>query len=291
LFALPGGSSLALLAGGLAKLTPTGALDRSFGFGTGIIPDRAFGMVAAIDSVAVQPDGRIVLGVVRAKSTGGLETVVYRHLPSGERDLTFNSGSGEILLPISGAEVRSNKIVIGAGGGILVGGRRDSQTFVARLTPGGQMDAAFGNGGVRTFDVSPTATESVLSMLEAADGSVLVGGSSPFLARLTPGGALDPAFGGDGVVEQPLPTGWRIRGGAYISLAPDGRVLMFSGGSPSPDDTDDVTLTRYNADGSRDATFRARPTASSEPTSHCRSAPWSAARRSSRKARSSTPEV
>ncbi len=64
-------------------------------------------------------------------------------------------------------------------------------------------------------------------------------------------GGLDPAFGGDGIVQTPL-TG---AGGGEVVLQPDGKIVV--AGFAEVGSSDDFALTRYNADGSLDAGFGA----------------------------------
>jgi uncharacterized delta-60 repeat protein len=78
-----------------------------------------------------------------------------------------------------------------------------------------------------------------------ADGKIVAAGGTT-LTRWTSNGSLDTTFGSAGVVVQE--GGWNI---GSLVLQPDGKIVV-AGGSPYPSD---FTLTRYNSDGSLDATF------------------------------------
>jgi uncharacterized delta-60 repeat protein len=128
--------------------------------------------------------------------------------------------------------------------------RRESDLFAARLTPTGQYDLGFGEGGIVTVDFG--GLDLGRSMLVGADGSVLLGGSStalgdslclrfggfcretPVLARLHPDGTLDAGFGDggkvwlDAVAEPFVPFG-AGRGVGMLTALPDGGVLAGGG--------------------------------------------------------------
>jgi uncharacterized delta-60 repeat protein len=147
-------------------------------------PTFAAGAVAA-RAVAVQPDGRVVVGGSRLT---GL-------LASGANDTSFTSTQG----PTSTAEVFSC-VAVQADGRLVVGGAFGSLggaslRGLARLLSDGKVDSSFvarvggGQWEVQALEVEP-------------DGSLLVGGTfetindvpSAGLARLRPDGTLDPWF-------------------------------------------------------------------------------------------------
>src|SRR4051794_4839018 len=73
--------------------------------------------------------------------------------------------------------------------------------------------------------------------------------------RLTPsGGALDPTFGSGGAVTLPLRAGSSSTAtNTPVAVQADGRVLALRGVTSSP--SNQLALTRLNANGSLDATF------------------------------------
>jgi uncharacterized delta-60 repeat protein len=126
-----------------------------------------------------------------------------------------------------------------------------TQAFVTRYTTTGAVDTTFGTNGRAVLPVArfPWA----LTLLLQADGKIVVGGATriagpvnyfdhAFIARLLPTGALDPAFGGAGVIETKGNTG-------TVALAPGGAILQVSTSATGFD------LARYDATGTLDATF------------------------------------
>ncbi len=157
----------------IARLLPDGTLDPTFHAPSNI----TFNAYA----VAVQPDGRIVLG-------GGFDKVddlnvgrILRLLPDGSLDSTFRAGVG------AGFNIRSlflqpdNKIVIG---GEFNAYDNLPQNRVARLNPDGTLD--------RTLNVGTGANNIVMSLVPQPDGGIAAGGfftafngtPAPYVARM-----------------------------------------------------------------------------------------------------------
>jgi uncharacterized delta-60 repeat protein len=166
----------------LARLTPDGRLDRSFGGGDGTailgIHNRACCPPAAI---AVQRDGRIVL----AGNGGPFHTPrVYlaRYRPDGRLDRSFGRAGVEApLLPWRLSYV--NDVAVGRDGSIFTVGRgaatrRNRRGFayaVFRNRPDGSPDQSFGKRGLLTLRFGDQSSAG--AVLAQPDGSVLTGGS------------------------------------------------------------------------------------------------------------------
>jgi hypothetical protein len=127
-------------------------------------------------------------------------SLLTRLLPTGAVDPSFNGGS---LVAVPGGGVSG--MIANADGTVVV----DATTAVVRYTPAGALDTSFGTGGVApitgfTAPISPfpLPQPSVVQtdMLPApGDSAVLFDvGNAGVVAgeRLTPTGAIDPAFGG-----------------------------------------------------------------------------------------------
>jgi len=137
----------------------------------------------------------------------------------GQLDPTF-SNDGRIIL----RDARAVEVRLQADGKVLV---VDANGEVRRYTGMGTLDRTYGGGdGKVQTDVAAIAAET------RADGSLLVmgpmAGSVSFgLARLTPGGAFDRSFGGDGRVE-------RASGAAFtpsdVAIGPGGRIYVVGSG-------------------------------------------------------------
>jgi len=219
----------------LARLHSTGVLDNSFGIGGLVVHDRTTENDAAqIDSVGIQSDGKIVVGVIGGPSitlsdlAAGKAWVITRYLPTGAVDTAFGSilGANRFLIGLT----------VDASDRILVSGRLafdlvTNDVVVARYLPGGALDANFGSGGSCVF--GPNAKDQAMSTPAVmADGrivfSVLLRPSTtdvPHAVRLTAAGALDGSFGSAGISD-PLQVGDLSNFARSVSIAPDGDVIV-----------------------------------------------------------------
>ncbi len=186
--------------GGLLRLNANGTVDRSF-VGTSTL--------GTVRDFAVQPDGKIV---VVGEFTAPVNRVA-RLNANGSLDNTFTVGTGANAT-VYAVALQSDGAVVIAGNFTTFNGT--GRTRVARLTSNGALDSGFNPG------TGPNAT--VRDLTIAADGSVYVGGSFSLVAdtararfaRLTPTGALDPAY----------PDAQLDNNVFSLNLQPDGHVLV-----------------------------------------------------------------
>jgi uncharacterized delta-60 repeat protein len=108
----------------------------------------------------------------------------------------------------------------------------NSEIFVARFTPSGDLDPSFGTGGVLRHD--PTAgIDEGKALAVLADGRIIAAGfrgelgpgtGDTMLIRLRPDGQLDPAFGTGG--EAVASGGAGLDKAQGVALQPDGRAVI-----------------------------------------------------------------
>lgn len=189
-------------------------------------------------AVAVQADGKILIGGNFTSYDGMSYNRIIRLNSDGSPDNSFLSGSG-FSSPYFMTFV--NKIIIQPDGKILVAGFIDSYDGtsiggVVRLMPNGVIDNTF----------SSTAL-APLAMELQADGKIVVGTSdfSAILVRLNSDGSLDgswnPGSGPDNSVKT-------------IAIQPDGKILI-GGNFSSYNSTPFPYITRLNTDGTLDTSF------------------------------------
>ena len=165
---LLGGSSGVFIHGSpvlLARLDPDGTPDPSF-----TCPLQPNGGVSAL---ALQPDGRILVGGFLQPGPGEPGLGLVRLKPDGAFDPTFIS---EVRL-CSDCDVRT--LVLDPQGRILIGGRFDrlndtSQTLVARVNPDGTLDSTFQASMYKYPETGEG--EFVSSMVLQPDGRLLIAG-------------------------------------------------------------------------------------------------------------------
>ncbi len=141
----------------LVKYTSTGALDTSFGGGTGKVTTDISGADNALD-MAVQADGKIILGGYN----GSFNTTLVRYNVNGSLDTSFGSG-GKVTTNIAsgsfieGLAVRPDGRIV-AGITATVGGNRDFG--VISYLPDGSIDPLFNSSSItNTLDGTSTYIE------------------------------------------------------------------------------------------------------------------------------------
>jgi uncharacterized delta-60 repeat protein len=156
-----------------ARLLQNGRLDPSFGrrgIVTVAIGDTALGF-----SVAVQPDGRIILaGNAYAPR---LVAATVRLLPNGVLDPTYGR-RGIAKLPVA---LGINAMTLQPDGDILLGGVGAS---AIRLLPNGSPDPTFGRAGIATVALGDTG--GAANGITLAPGrKIVLAGAAQFLGRIT----------------------------------------------------------------------------------------------------------
>lgn len=149
----------------LVRLNADGTSDSSF--------TAALEPNGAIRALALQPDGRILVGGVLQPAMGSPGLGLVRLQADGALDPTFNS---DVRL-CSDCDVRA--LALDAEGRILIGGRFDRlngevQTLVARVNPDGSLDDTF-QASIYKYPETGEG-EFVSSMALQPDGRLLVAG-------------------------------------------------------------------------------------------------------------------
>jgi uncharacterized delta-60 repeat protein len=185
--------------------------------------------------MAVQPDGKILVGGYFNLLAGESRNSIGRLNADGALDMTFNPGADGWL----------SSLAVQVGGKILVGGNftllaAQNRTNLARLNPDGTVDTAFDPGVIDS---------AVYSLALQPDGKILVGGyfstfggqSRNKVARVNADGTLDSTF-------NPTPG---IDYVYCVVLQADGKVLVGGQAAQIPGNV----ISRLNVDGTLDASF------------------------------------
>jgi uncharacterized delta-60 repeat protein len=223
----------------VARLTPAGALDPSFGVaGIATLPPAAAGGYA----VSALANGDLLSRGNARLATGRGGQLLVRLLPSGALDPTFNGGAPVPLVAGTGLAFG---VLPNPDGTVVV----DLGGALARYTPAGALDPTFGAGGIA--QVGPN---DLSQLLPAPAGAVIVVHQSDLapghqqVERVSATGAVDPTlggpsglsltlgFGGGGstflVSQRPLPqpplAQNTFRAGLYLVRA-DGSYLVVGG--------------------------------------------------------------
>ncbi|OGB70983.1 MAG: hypothetical protein A2486_07685 [Burkholderiales bacterium RIFOXYC12_FULL_65_23] len=262
-------------ADGNADGTPDGVVQVSFGNGDD-----------AVDAIAIQQDGKIVVAGDTTSNTGNgsQNMVVARVNANGSLDATFGAGTadgtpdGVVSLSLGAGNDEAKAVAIQANGKIVIAGNtigsdNSSNIAVARLNGDGSLDAAFGVGnadgtpdGVVAVSLS-NGDDKAKAVALQADGKILVGGvtlaadnsSNVAVARLNSDGTADASFGAgtadgtpDGSVSVSFGAGDDKLKGLVVQA--DGKILI-AGSNTAADGSTNAVVARFNSNGALDSSF------------------------------------
>ncbi|MBL7899675.1 MAG: T9SS type A sorting domain-containing protein [Crocinitomicaceae bacterium] len=245
----------------VARYNIDGSLDNTFS-GNGKVTadfdnDWDYGI-----SMALQADGKIVLGGYRYEMTTDYDFALARFTTDGVLDNTFSSDGktttdfGFFQDYISEIAIQPDGKIVASGFGIS-GVTYFEDFCIARYNVSGSLDASFGTGGKVMTEVAAYSDECWAMALQP-DGKILIGGFSDTspdekmaVLRYNPDGTLDSSFDGDGVALLTLmglaPAAQRI------FVKSDGKILI--AGSIYNGSNDDFFLLQLNDDGTPDISF------------------------------------
>jgi uncharacterized delta-60 repeat protein len=194
----------------------------------------------AVSSIAVQADGKILIGGLFTSVNGTPYNRLARLNADGTLDTTFND-------PAANGQV--NCIALQPDGKILIGGWFDTvggtpYHYVARLNPDGTVDPSFND---------PNASSWVYSLAIQLDGHIVIGGvftitnmiqTNRYIARLNTDGTLDTNFTNPNANGQV----------SCLALQADGKILV-GGSFTTVSNVNHKYIARLNSGGTVDNTF------------------------------------
>lgn len=237
------------------RYNSNGSLDTSFSGDGGVLTDIGFGSTDFATCVAVQSDGKIVVGGYTNASGTGTDLLLLRYNTNGTLDTSFGDG-GRILYNITTDEQVAAVAIQPDGKIILVGTIfiGSSPDFCAiRFKKDGSPDATFkgGSSGFYSFGGNDFATSVALQK----DGKIVIGGYTNTnvndfaLVRLLPDGTFDNTFDTDGKVT--INAGSDDRAAA-VKIQSDGKILV---AGTTVTGSDNFILARLNSNGTPDLPF------------------------------------
>lgn len=269
----------------IVRYNADGSFDSSFGKSEDGTPDGVVNISLGegndfATSVAVQPDGKIVVGGYHEEGSS-TNIVALRVNADGTLDQGFGTAAdgtenGIVNISLGDGNDIGRSVALTSDGKIVLAGDSvakdgSSNMVVARLNADGSPDGTFGlsdaDGTPEGFvAVSLGEGNDIANDVEiAADGKVVVSGthgpegnSNMAVLRLNADGTLDEGFGTaddgtpNGVVSLSFGDGSDIARG--LAVTADGKVLV-AGDSKSKDGSTNIIIARLNADGSLDEAF------------------------------------
>jgi len=268
----------------LVRHNADGTLDTGFGT-SGIVttPTPTGWTSASATTVAVQPaDSKIVVAAVvfngpSGSTTGSTGIVLLRYNTDGKLDTGFGTGASGLATPLpigSGFPGDTCGLVLQPDGKpVVVGASSDGKIVLARYTIAGILDTTFGDtsSGITTTPLNTLAGDSDIGLSPSiglqSGGQIIVASvagksfgppANHVVLRYGTTGALDTTFGaaaggivitdvaGGGNVD--FPNALAVQSNDKIVVAGHANVDVNTGAS-------DISLVRYNADGSLDTSF------------------------------------
>jgi uncharacterized delta-60 repeat protein len=204
----------------LARYTPNGSLDTSFGNG-GTVVTQVSGGNADLAGVAIQADGKIV-----ATGGGGGYFTLARYNGNGTLDSTFGSGGlvQTTFLLANGTQAggAGHAIAVQPNGEIVAAGNLNNEAAVVRYNPDGSLDSTFGQGGM----VLESQPSNFGTIALTSTGQIVVGGAQ-IVDRLNADGTPDQSFGNGGAATVNLGRGAIMD----LALQADGNIVIGAGNS------------------------------------------------------------
>ena len=257
----------------IARLTADGRLDA--GFGRAGVATSAFpGSRAEAFDLVVQPDGGIVAGGVAATPAGEPgDFALARFTAAGAPDPGFGN-DGLVTTPAAGFAGIAD-LEPGPGGSIVAAGPGTdgglAKLAVARYSPAGGLDGAFGAGGTayaavpgREAAAATGAAIDTLGRITTVGFSATAAAPAELqvaAARMSIDGQLDPGFGRGGIWSAPLGEGAAFANGA--AALPAGRTLAW--GSALASRRWALAVVRFDAAGRPDPAWSGDGLATSLP--------------------------
>ncbi|MBK9438372.1 MAG: VCBS repeat-containing protein [Chloracidobacterium sp.] len=251
----------------VTRFNTDGSLDSSFGFGgrmtTSIIP----GLVAS--SMAIQPDGKIIVAGSRITSTREFFALVRLNI-DGSLDNTFDT-DGVVTTTVSAGTDRASAVMLQGTKILVVGTARPiglANFAIVRYNSDGSLDSSFDTDGIVITNIEGGSLQSYATAVGLLPGNpgtgvpdrIVVGGSSQTnkfaAARYNLDGSLDTSFDGDGKVTVQVGSSYGGATGMLIQASGSvTRKVILTGFSSNIEGQDDFELVRLNLNGSLDTTF------------------------------------
>lgn len=241
------------------RLLSNGVMDPDFG--TEGVATTLVGSSGLAYCMALQPDGRILVGGTCAEGIA-----LARYMPDGSLDPSFGNG-GTLVIAVGYVNAEAAGIALLPDGRIMVCGSAlmhnatndtyEQDLVLLRLLQNGTGDPTFGDDGLLTYtDEQDAGNEMGRAIVLQPDGQSVVSGlwyntvdnTQHFLtARFNADGILDPEFGNNGVALTNIGSNYtEVRD---VALQPDGKILVVGS------NYQDIVLARYHGNGQLDMTF------------------------------------
>lgn len=256
-------SILFLSATGMLYSQTPGTFDTSFSQDGYHV--EAINNMDGLQDIFIQDDQKIIGVGMSWDSQFIARAYAMRFLPNGDFDPDFGT-DGIFIFELNFEAIIYKCLVDSEGRIVLAGATTDYNGYrllLLRLNSDGTLDDSFGDGGVVEQQVSTAqqfSEDFAYGLNIDANDNILISGTSddenyikrPVVVRFTSAGALDTNFGVNGVAT--IPVGEGSSSFNDIEIQDDGKIIA-GGNFGNTIFWGVLLLTRFNEDGSIDATF------------------------------------
>ena len=234
----------------MARYNLDGSLDTSFGTGGKV--STTPGLSDFANSIAIQADGKIIVGSTASAGFG-----LARYNTNGSLDTTFGT-AGKVttaIYVVPGYDSLSAIVIQADGKIVAVGSANPTFDFaMVRYNANGSLDTTFGTGGKVTTDIGGIDSGKAIAI--QSDGKIVAAGtggaSGSALVRYNTNGSLDTTFGTGGKVTTVTAGSLEY---AYAVVIQDDSKIVTVGTRLIAGSSGVFSLARYNTNGSLDTTF------------------------------------
>lgn len=245
----------------LARFNSDGTPDESFDGDGKVVMNFGPGS-NMINSILVQPDGKILAAGVGSDGINPTTFALARFTSSGSADNTFDT-DGKLTTTFDAYGGSAVSLALQPDGKIIAagnseGGLTGNNFAIARYNSNGTPDNSFSGDGKLTTSIDPTySTDQLCSISHLADGKILAVGNTVTnlgeaisIARYHSNGTTDNSFDGDGIATAYLD--FTINELNGMCLNTNGSIVTAGKTTSSPSD---FAIGRFHANGSPDLSF------------------------------------
>ena len=239
----------------IARFNTDGTLDTSFATGGWFMTDID-GSLAYIQKIALQNDGKIVMGGFAIGAGGRYRMAAARIHADGTLDNSFGTG-GKVSFNFGVDHDIATALGIQSDGKIVLGGHtfirsqpRLAYDFaVVRLNSDGSFDTSYGTNGITATQIVDEANYANGLEIQADDKVILAGRTVKLfeydfaMLRFNTDGTLDNTFGNDGKVSTDV-NGKEDHCYA-IALQPDNKIILAGHSYSMGGDDSEMVVARY----------------------------------------------
>ena len=236
----------------LARFNTDGSLDTRFN-DTGRVAVRVDNRDGRANAIAIQPDGRIVVG-----GRNGTRWLVLRFTSNGRLDTTFN-GTGQSAptsfeifrgASVSGVALQPDGKIVAAGWVYNgTGNFGPIDVAVVRYNPDGTIDTSFNSTGETGLHIDDLTSVTGTGVAIQLNGKIVVPTEQGDLIRFNANGGLDTTFGGTGRVSASAGVTFKA-----VAVQADGKLVGAGSLEVNPFEYL-MAIARFNANGTPDTSF------------------------------------